>query len=79
MPLNLTLFKRQEGRQLGPQIATSGPYADTISGVRIPRTRIEEPGVYVLVISGYEQGAGKGARWKVDVWADSTFEVERLK
>lgn len=79
MPLNLTLFKRAGGKNLGLQIATSGPYADTTSGVRISRTRIEEPGVFVLVVSGYEKGAGKGARWKVDVWADSSFEVEKVK
>lgn len=77
--LNLTLFRRSEGSKLGSQVATSGPYSDAVSGVRIPRTTVAEPGVYVLVVSAYEAGAAKGARWRLDVWADSTFEVEKVE
>lgn len=74
-PLNLTLFQRKQGGETGDQIATSGPYSDTLSGVRIGRIKIEE-GVHVLVPSLYERGEGRGRRWRVDVWGDRAFEME---
>lgn len=78
IPLNLTLFTRKEGGGIGEQKATSGPYSDTVSGVRIARTKpgAIQSGVYVLVPSAYERGEGKGKRWRVDVWADGPFSLE---
>ena len=76
-PLNLTLFERAAGGEPGDQLATSGPYSDNTSGVRIERTRIGKEGVYVLIPSAYERGSGVGGRWRIDVWADGPFELEK--
>jgi hypothetical protein len=62
----------------GDQLATSGPYSDATSGVRIPKTRLEQ-GVYVLVPSGYEKGIGVGGKWRVEAWCDAAFSVEVVK
>lgn len=78
LPLNLTLYTRAAGGALSEQITTSGPYSDAVSGVRIPRKRLEK-GVYVLVPSGYERGGARGRSWKVDVWCDSPFSTERVR
>jgi hypothetical protein len=78
LPLNLTLYTRGQGGHLSEQITTSGPYSDAVSGVRIPRKRLEK-GVYVLVPSGFERGGGRGRNWKVDVWCDSPISTERVR
>lgn len=75
VPLNLTLFARGPGGQLADQIATSGPYADAISGVKVDRTRVKA-GVYVLVPSAWERGMAVGSKWEVKVWSDGPLEVE---
>ena len=75
MPLNLTIFKRVSGGQLGDQVATSGPYSDTLSGVRVGRTKLGA-GIYVLVPSAWEAAMGIGQEWELRVWADRAFEVE---
>ena len=75
IPLNLTLFNRSEGGQIGDQVATSGPYSDTVSGVRIPRLKLEA-GVYVLVPSAWGAGMGVGKKWELRVWAEGPVEVE---
>lgn len=66
---------------MGEQVITSGPYNDSISGVRISRTRpgLIGQGVYTLVPSTYAQGEGKGRGWRVDVWADGPFELDMGK
>lgn len=75
VPLNLTLFTRGPGAQLADQIATSGPYADPISGVKVDKTRVKA-GVYVLVPSAWERGMAVGSKWEVKVWSDGPLEVE---
>ena len=93
--MNLTLFHRAPGggpstsTELQGPIATSGPYSDATSGVRIARRKMETEGVYVLVPSLYDRGSGTGSgsaagqkgkgRWRVDVWADGPFELERVR
>ena len=78
IPINLTLFHRSSGTQLGSQISTSGPYSDTISGVVVPKLKLD-PGVYVFVISAWEVGLGVGENWQVRVWSDGPLEVEVVK
>ena len=75
IPLNATLFKRGRSGTPGEQIATSGPYSDTMYGVLVPKTQVET-GVYVLVISPWERGMGLGQKWEVRIWADGPLEVE---
>jgi hypothetical protein len=106
--MNLTLFTRSPGGGPGSeQIATSGPYSDATSGVRIHKVKVDKAGVYVLVPSLFDRHAGavhayhggdgdqggegriggsvlegRGAgrrRWRVDVWADGPFEMDRVR
>ena len=76
IPLNLTLFRRNNASALGEQVATSGPYSDAVCGVHVPRTKVAK-GVYVLVVSPWERGMGLGEKWEVRVWADGPLELER--
>ena len=73
IPVNLTLFRRSTGSALGDQVATTGPYADNVSGVLIEKTKLEA-GVYLAIPSGYQ--AGLLADWRLDVWADDPFSAE---
>lgn len=73
IPINLTVFRRGVGSELGEQVATSGPYVERMSGVSIGRTKLG-PGVYVFVPSTY--GTGELADWVLDVWADAAFSVD---
>ncbi|EKD04298.1 hypothetical protein A1Q2_01329 [Trichosporon asahii var. asahii CBS 8904] len=73
IPINLTLFRRGVGNELGELVATSGPYVERMSGVSIGRTKLG-PGVYVFVPSTY--GTGELADWVLDVWADAAFSVD---
>lgn len=75
IPINLTMFQRGTNGSLGEQIATSGPYSDTVYGVLIPRSKVGS-GVYILVISPWERGMGLGEKWEVRVWADGPLEAE---
>ena len=77
-PLNLTLFKRTEGGQLGAQVTTSGPYSDAVPGVRVPRIKLEA-GVYLLVPSAWGAGMAVRRKWELRVWADGAVEVEVLR
>ncbi|TDL23115.1 cysteine proteinase [Rickenella mellea] len=53
--LNATIFTSSENHTLGRQIATSGPYTDTISGAATPLVSVT-PGKYLLVVSTYDPG-----------------------
>ncbi|EJD46911.1 cysteine proteinase [Auricularia subglabra TFB-10046 SS5] len=54
--INLTLFEWDEARKkLGRQIATSGPYAERVSGALIQHSKLQ-PGRYCLVPSTYVPG-----------------------
>lgn len=76
LPINLTIFKRGTNNELGEQVATTGPYSDALSGVAIPRTKLES-GIYLLVPSGYEKGR-EGA-WVLHVWSDVAVSAELVK
>lgn len=52
IPISIAIFKRGPAGSLKDQVATSGPYADTISGVVTPETLLEA-GLYVIVPSTY--------------------------
>ncbi|ORX36377.1 hypothetical protein BD324DRAFT_651615 [Kockovaella imperatae] len=75
IPLNLTLFQRSDGGQIGDQVATSGPYSDSLSGVRLSRTKLDA-GVYLLVPSAWDPGMGIGSEWELRVWADGPLELD---
>lgn len=53
--LNVTVFAAQDGRNLGRQITTSGPYTDNISGAVTPQVNIA-PGKYLVIASTYDPG-----------------------
>ncbi len=59
---------------LGDQIATSGPYADSLSGVTIDAKL--EAGVFIGVVSAWDLGLGVGVRWEARVYADSQLSAE---
>lgn len=75
VPLNLTLFQRASGSTLGNQIATSGPYSDTVSGVSFGKSKVCS-GVYSLVISPWQKGMAIGEKWEVRIWADGPLDTE---
>lgn len=75
IPINATVFKRGNGGSLGEQVATSGPYSEQTSGVKVPRTKLE-PGIYIIVPSTYQRGMR--ADWRLNVWSDRPVELERI-
>ncbi|WVW79913.1 hypothetical protein I302_101883 [Kwoniella bestiolae CBS 10118] len=70
--INLTIFRRSTGGGLGEQICTTGPYADTLSGVSTGKVKLDQ-GVYVFVPSSYEPIRTK---WVLKVWSDVAITVE---
>ena len=52
MPISVAVFRRGPSGLLKDQVATSGPYADTISGVVTPDTHLDA-GLYIIVPSTY--------------------------
>ena len=75
-PINLTVFKRNTDGALGEQVATTGPYSDTLSGVCIAKTKLEA-GIYLFIPSTYDKGT-EGA-WTVNVWSDVGLSAENAK
>ncbi|CAL1711572.1 unnamed protein product [Somion occarium] len=55
VPINVTVFRLTEHGTLGSQVATSGPYADAISGVVTPQFLLQH-GLYAVVPSTYTPG-----------------------
>jgi calpain-7 len=75
-PINLTIFKRNTDGALGDQVATTGPYSDTLSGVCITKTKLEA-GIYLFIPSTYDKGT-EGA-WTLNVWSDVGLSAENAK
>jgi calpain-7 len=75
-PINLTIFKRNTDGALGEQVATTGPYSDTLSGVCIIKTKLEA-GIYLFIPSTYDKGT-EGA-WTLNVWSDVGLSAENAK
>jgi calpain-7 len=75
IPISIAIFKRGPSGSLKQQVATSGPYADPVSGVVIPQTHLEA-GIYVLVPSTY--AGGTEASYVVSVYATRKFEVSGM-
>jgi hypothetical protein len=75
-PINLTAFKRSTDGTLGDQVATAGPYSDTLSGVCIAKTKLDA-GIYLFVPSTFDKGL-QGA-WTMNVWSDVSLSAERAK
>lgn len=75
-PINLTVFKRNTDGALGDQVATTGPYTDTLSGVCIAKTKLES-GIYLFIPSTYDKGA-EGA-WILNVWSDVSLSADNAK
>jgi len=75
-PINLTVFKRNTDGALGDQVATTGPYSDTLSGVCITKTKLEA-GIYLFIPSTYDKGT-EGA-WTLNVWSDVGLSAENAK
>ncbi|WWC60071.1 uncharacterized protein I303_102634 [Kwoniella dejecticola CBS 10117] len=74
IPINLTIFRRGPGGNLGEQVSTSGPYIDTVSGVSTGKVKLDK-GIYLLVPSSFE---AVRTRWTVKVWSDITIAVESV-
>ncbi|ORY29529.1 hypothetical protein BCR39DRAFT_531983 [Naematelia encephala] len=77
VPINMTLFRRSTSSSLGEQITTSGPYSETITGILIPRLKLDS-GIYLGVISSWDLGMGIGVGWKISVWSDSPLNVDYI-
>ncbi|KAJ9115525.1 hypothetical protein QFC22_005286 [Naganishia vaughanmartiniae] len=75
IPISVTIFKRGPSGSLKRQVATSGPYADPISGVLIPQTDLEA-GIYVVVPSTY--AGGTEASYFISVYATRKVELSVL-
>lgn len=79
IPINLTIFKRGENGSLGELVATTGPYAEGVSGV-VWKSKIKlEAGVYLGLVSAWDAGMGIGVRWEVRIWGDSSFSAEVVR
>ncbi|WVQ94450.1 hypothetical protein IAU59_001529 [Kwoniella sp. CBS 9459] len=74
-PINLTIFRRAVGGGLGPQVSTTGPYVDTLSGVSTGRVKLDA-GVYVFVPSSYEPVK---VAWVLKVWSDTAITTEIVR
>ena len=72
IPLNVTIFQRRPGGKLGDQVATSGPYADTTSGVSA-RAQLA-PGIYLVVLSTYSGGVCAG--FQLTAFGDKAIELQ---
>lgn len=57
--INASLFEMDDAGGIGPQVFTSGPYSDAISGVTILESAIAA-GHYILVPSTYASGVEAG-------------------
>ena len=75
-PINLTVFKRNTDGALGDQVATTGPYSDTLSGVCITKTKLEA-GIYLFIPSTYDKGTE--CAWTLNVWSDVGLSAENAK
>ncbi|KAJ9091431.1 hypothetical protein QFC21_007221 [Naganishia friedmannii] len=75
IPISVAIFKRGPSGSLKQQVATSGPYADPVSGVVIPQTHLE-PGIYVLVPSTY--AGGTEASYIISVYATRKIELAAM-
>jgi len=75
-PINLTIFKRNTDGALGEQVATTGPYSDTLSGVCITKTKLEA-GIYLFIPSTYDKGTE--CAWTLNVWSDVGLSAENAK
>ncbi|WWC68846.1 uncharacterized protein I206_102782 [Kwoniella pini CBS 10737] len=74
VPLNLTIFQRGTGGELGEQVSTTGPYNDTISGVSTGKIKLNK-GIYILVPSSFE---GVRTKWIVKIWSDIPITVDHV-
>lgn len=74
-PINLTIFKRGTEGALGNQATTTGPYASSLSGVAIAKTKLDA-GVYLCIPSTYEKGME--GRWTMNIWSDVSLSAELL-
>ncbi|KAK8861370.1 hypothetical protein IAR55_002189 [Kwoniella newhampshirensis] len=74
-PINLTIFKRGLDGTLGEQIATTGPYADTLTGVCTRRVKLDS-GIYVFVPSTYEASKSD---WIMKIWSDVAISAELIR
>ncbi|KAK7691878.1 hypothetical protein QCA50_005282 [Cerrena zonata] len=68
-PINVTIFRPGEDGVLGSQVATSGPYTDTMPGVITPQI-LAQPGKYLIVSSTYSPGIL--ASFKLIVYSSTT-------
>ncbi|KAJ9097859.1 hypothetical protein QFC19_006651 [Naganishia cerealis] len=75
IPISIAIFKRGPSGSLKEQVATSGPYADPISGVVCPQTHFEA-GIYVLVPSTY--ASGTEANYVISVYATRKIELSAI-
>jgi calpain-7 len=75
-PINLTVFRRNKDGALGEQVATTGPYSDTLSGVCIAKTKLEA-GIYLFIPSTYDKGME--GTWTLNVWSDVGLSAENAK
>ncbi|WVF66841.1 hypothetical protein IAT40_001583 [Kwoniella sp. CBS 6097] len=71
-PINLTIYRRAIGGNLGPLVSTTGPYSDTLSGVSTGSVKLDA-GVYVFVPSSYEPVK---ASWMLKIWSDTAITAE---
>jgi calpain-7 len=75
-PINLTIFKRNTDGAIGDQVATTGPYSDTLSGVCINKTKLDA-GIYLFIPSTYDKGTE--CAWTLNVWSDVGLSAENAK
>ncbi|KAL4248263.1 peptidase C2 family protein [Abortiporus biennis] len=74
--INVTLFQLTDKNTLGPHLATSGPYSDSVSGVITPQVTLQ-PGNHVIVPSTYNPGIE--ASFRLIVYSSSSTTVSRIK
>jgi calpain-7 len=75
IPISIAIFKRGPAGSLKDQVATSGPYADAISGVITPETHLEA-GLYVIVPSTY--AAKVEESFNINVYATRKIELTQI-
>ncbi|KAG8778228.1 cysteine protease [Serendipita sp. 397] len=78
IPINLAIFKRDtvDGEQIEKEVATSGPYRESLYGVRVRPCRIPA-GLYFVVASTYSPGT-QGS-FEILLWSDSLLALKSLE